>query len=94
MLKIGVIGIFLMEFLFIQNIHLRGLHVLYFIKRFLPMKLTQFINSPLESIIFFLSNMWTCHNVSWYQNTLFLIGSQILFSWSFDLVLTRRNSNA
>jgi hypothetical protein len=52
---------FLMELLFICNIHLRGLCISYFIGKF-PLKLTQFINSFLELINFALFNMWICHD--------------------------------
>ncbi len=49
----------LMEFFFIQNAHPWRLTC--FIRRLLPLKLTQFINSLLKSINFALSNVWTCH---------------------------------
>jgi hypothetical protein len=43
---------FLVEFLFIQNTRPQGLCISYFIKKFLPLKMMYFINSPLESINF------------------------------------------
>ncbi len=53
---------FMMEFFFIQNAHPQGLHVSYFISRFLPLKSAQFINLFLELVNFTLFSMWTCHN--------------------------------
>ncbi len=91
MLKTWVIEIFLMELLLIQNTHPHRLHVLYFIKRFLPMKPTRFINSPLESINFALSSMWTCHND--FKKSLFLVRSQIGSRGVFDSILMHCNSN-
>lgn len=52
----------LVELLFIQNIHPWGLHILYLIKKLLPLTLVHFINSPLELINFAFFDMWNSHH--------------------------------
>jgi hypothetical protein len=84
MLKTRVIRIFLMDLLLIQNIHPRRLYVLYFIKRFLPMKPTQFINSPIKLIKFALFSMWTCHNGLMVPKSFIFNKVPNWFPWSFQ----------
>jgi hypothetical protein len=74
---------FLMELLFIWNTHPQGLHVSYLIKRLLPLKSTQFINSPLELINFTLFGMWTCHNGFMVPKSYVLHRVPNWFMWSF-----------
>jgi len=52
----------LVKLMLIRNIHPRGLHISYFIKKLLPLTPVHFINSPLELINFTLFGMWNSHH--------------------------------
>jgi len=73
-----------MEFFFIKNVHLRGFHISYFIKSFLPLKPTQFINSPLKLINFDLFYMWTCHNAFMVPKSFIFNRVPNKFLWNFQ----------
>ncbi len=76
-----------MENVLIWNTHPWRLCTLYIVKKILPLKLEQFINSPLESINFTFFGMWTCHNGFMVPKNLIFGKVPNQFSWVFGLVL-------